>query len=46
MKYAEALETLPTLADYPDKKIELDKKRQELENLVKLKEKSLFAFND
>jgi PRTRC genetic system protein E len=43
MKYAEALELLPNPLDYPAKRIELDKKKQELENLVKLKEKSLFA---
>ena len=45
MKYAEALEILPSLIDYPEKKSELDKKRQELYGLLKLKEKSLFAFN-
>ena len=43
MMYAEALELLPSLTDYPEKKIELEKKRLELDNLVKLKEKSLFA---
>lgn len=45
MKYTEALEILPSVSDYPEKKPELDKKRQELDGLVKLKEKSLFAFN-
>ena len=46
MKYAEALEILPLIADYPDKKVELEAKRQELEKFIKLKEKSLFAFNN
>jgi len=45
MKYAEALEILPSVNDYPEKKAELDKKRQELNGLIKLKEKSLFALN-
>jgi len=45
MKYAEALQILPLTEDYPDKKIELTAKREELDKLVKLKEKSLFAFN-
>jgi hypothetical protein len=45
MKYAEALEILPLAEDYPEKRLELTAKRQELEKLVKLKEKSLFAFN-
>ena len=45
MKYAEALEILPLGEDYPEKRVELTAKRQELDKLAKLKEKSLFAFN-
>ena len=43
MKYSEALALLPSVTDYPDRKAELEKKKSELENLVQLKAKSLFA---
>jgi hypothetical protein len=46
MKYAEALELLPTKEDYPEKATELNKLNIELNRLKNLKEKQNTIFND
>jgi PRTRC genetic system protein E len=45
MKYADALAILPSVADYPEKKNELDKKREDLNRLQQQYEAQLFKFN-
>jgi hypothetical protein len=46
MKYAEALELLPTTADYPERTTELNKLSIDLNRLKDLKEKQNTIFND
>jgi hypothetical protein len=45
MKYADALEILPAVADYPEKKNELEKKESELKLLQSQYENALFNLN-
>jgi len=46
MKYADALTLLPSLADYPEKKNELEKKEAELKRLQAQYDNALFKLND
>lgn len=45
MKYAEALEILPSVTDFPEKKNELEKKENELKRLRSQYENALFTLN-
>ena len=45
MKYAEALEVLPSVTDYPEKKNELEKKESELKRMQSQYENALFNLN-
>jgi PRTRC genetic system protein E len=45
MKYSDALAMLPSEANYPEKKNELDKKREDLNRLQRQYDTQLFKFN-
>jgi PRTRC genetic system protein E len=46
MKYGDALDILPSITDYPEKKAELEKKEGELKRLKSQYDNALFTLND